>query len=109
MTYDEVLAGRVRERLEKADLAAAEKKVFGSILFLERGNTVAGVSGDELLVRVNPADIDAVLAQPGTRLYELRGRTSKGWVLVAGEVLDDEVLDEWLREAWEVAAELPPK
>ncbi|GGV55786.1 hypothetical protein GCM10010245_88510 [Streptomyces spectabilis] len=42
-------------------------------------------------------------------LDRTRVRTLKGWVLVAGEVLDDDVLDEWLREAWEVAARLPPK
>ncbi|AJT69989.1 hypothetical protein T261_8396 [Streptomyces lydicus] len=28
---------------------------------------------------------------------------------VAGEVLDDEVLEDWLRAAWDTTAGLPPK
>ncbi|GGX75196.1 hypothetical protein [Streptomyces hiroshimensis] len=54
-------------------------------------------------------DIDAALTQPGARPYEFRGRTANGWVHVAGEVLDDHVLDEWLKAAWDATARLPPK
>ncbi len=94
MAYDEVLADRVRQHLEQADLDAVEKKMFGAVCFLDRGNTVAGVFGDDLLVRADPDDMDDALTQPGARPYESRGRTSKSWIYVAGEVLDDEVLDD---------------
>ncbi|MBH1933388.1 TfoX/Sxy family protein [Streptomyces sp. AV19] len=109
MAYDEVLAERVRERLEEGGYEAAEKKMFGALAFLDRGNTVAGVEGDDLFVRVGPEEIEEALGRPGARPFEFRGRTSAGWVYVSGEALDDEALDDWLRIGWEAAEGLPPK
>ncbi|AIA00544.1 RNA methyltransferase [Streptomyces noursei ZPM] len=109
MAYDEVLAERVRGCLEAADLDVVEKEMFGALGLLHRGNTVAAVEGDELLVRVGPENMEVALARPGVRPMEFRGRTAKGWAYVSGEVLDDEELDAWLRAAWDVTAELPPK
>lgn len=108
MAYDEVLAERVRELLEDTDVAVA-KKMFGGLVFTVQGNTVVGVVGDELLVRVGPDSTPQALARPGARPYEFRGRVSKGWVMVSGEVLDDDVLGDWLQLGREAAAELPPK
>ncbi|MEH6373819.1 TfoX/Sxy family protein [Streptomyces sp. KLMMK] len=108
MAYDEVLAERVRKLLEQTDEVVA-KKMFGGLVFTVRGNTAVGVVGDELLVRVTPDDTPQALAQPGARPYEFRGRISKGWIIVAGEVLDDHILDEWLELGREAAAALPPK
>ncbi|QES46558.1 RNA methyltransferase [Streptomyces venezuelae] len=108
MAYDEVLAERVRELLEEGDEVVA-KKMFGGLVFTVWGNTAVGVVGDELLVRVAPDDSPQALAQPGARPFEVRGRISKGWVIVAGEVLDDEVLDDWLQLGRKAAAALPPK
>ncbi|ARF58884.1 TfoX/Sxy family protein [Streptomyces gilvosporeus] len=108
MAYDEVLAERVREQLEATEPVTA-KKMFGGLVFMAQGNTVAGVVGDELFVRVAPEDTVEALTRPGARPFEVKGRVSKGWLLVAGEVLDDDVLDDWLHLGWEAAAELPPK
>ncbi|MER7468955.1 hypothetical protein [Streptomyces sp. NPDC097981] len=38
-----------------------------------------------------------------------RGKEQNGWVLPAEETLDDNVLDDWLKWAMKVTAELPPK
>ncbi|MEU3771866.1 TfoX/Sxy family protein [Streptomyces sp. NPDC032472] len=108
MAYDEVLAERVRELLEEGEEIVA-KKMFGGLVFMVQGNTAVGVVGDELLVRVGPDRTPRALARPGARPFESRGRVSKGWVLVAGEVLDDDVLDDWLQLGREAAAGLPPK
>ncbi|MEU2391507.1 TfoX/Sxy family protein [Streptomyces sp. NPDC007369] len=108
MAYDEVLAERVRELLEESDEVVAQK-MFGGLVFMVRGNTAVGVVGDELLVRVAPDDTSQALAQPGARHFEVRGRISKGWVVVAGEVLDDHVLDYWLQLGRKAAAALSPK
>ncbi|GHE44978.1 TfoX family protein [Streptomyces vinaceus] len=108
MAYDEVLAERVRELLEQTEETTV-KKMFGGLVFTVQGNTVVGVVGDELLVRVAPDDTEQALAQPGARPFEVRGRISKGWVTVAGEVLDDHVLNSWLQLGRRAAAALPPK
>ncbi|CAM5412962.1 TfoX/Sxy family protein [Streptomyces lavendulae] len=108
MAYDEVLAERVRELLEQTEEITA-KKMFGGLVFTVQGNTVVGVVGDELLVRVAPDDTGQALAQPGARPFEVRGRISKGWVTVAGEVLDDHVLNSWLQLGRKATAALPPK
>ncbi|MFJ8010975.1 TfoX/Sxy family protein [Streptomyces sp. NPDC096339] len=107
MAYDEVLAERVRERLEPEGVTA--KKMFGGITFLFQGNALANVYDEGLMVRVGPDGMDEALARPGTRQLVFRGKEQNGWVLPAEETLDDDVLDDWLTWAMEVTAQLPPK
>ncbi|MEA2461952.1 MAG: hypothetical protein QOH90_2129 [Actinomycetota bacterium] len=45
----------------------------------------------------------------GVRPFDLTGRPMRGWVVVAGEVLDDDVLDRWVAQARTFVAGLPPK
>lgn len=104
MAYDEVLAERIRELLEQTDEVFVPKKMFGGLVFTVQGKTAVGVVGDELLVRVAPDDTEQVPAQPGVRPFEVRGRISKGWFIVAGEVLDDHVLNDWLQLGCRAAA-----
>ncbi|MFI9450055.1 TfoX/Sxy family protein [Amycolatopsis sp. NPDC052450] len=107
MAYDEVLAERVLERLEADGVVA--KKMFGGITFLFQGNALANVYDEGLMVRVGPDGMDDALSRPGAGPLVFRGKEQKGWVLLAEETLDDDVLDDWLRVAWEATAELPPK
>src|SRR5262245_52164412 len=51
VAYDEGLAQRIREALE-AQPNISEKKMFGGLAFLLRGNMCVGVVGDQLMVRV---------------------------------------------------------
>ncbi|PSJ27108.1 hypothetical protein B7P34_19440 [Streptosporangium nondiastaticum] len=107
MAYDEVLAQRVVERLEPEGVVA--KKMFGSITCLLGGNTVVSVYEDGLWLRVGPDGMDDALAEPGVRPAVHRGKPADGWVMVAGDVLDDDVLDHWLAIAMDATGELPPK
>ncbi|MEU1378308.1 TfoX/Sxy family protein [Streptomyces triculaminicus] len=107
MAYDEVLADRVREQLEPEGVAA--KKMFGGITFMLQGNALANVYEEGLMVRVGPDGMDDALARPGARPFVFRGKEQKGWVVLAEEILDDDVLEDWLTWAMEVTAELPPK
>ncbi|MEU7874597.1 TfoX/Sxy family protein [Dactylosporangium sp. NPDC049140] len=105
MAYDEVLAERLRDRLP----AATPKRMFGGLAFLTAGNMTVGVHGDDLLVRLRPEDADAALARPGVRPFDLTGRPMRGWIVVAGEQLDDADLDRWVADASAFVATLPAK
>jgi len=107
MAYDEGLAERLRDRL--TDPAITERKMFGGLAFFTNGTLTVGVSGDELLVRLGPAGIETALTRPGVRPFEVGGRSMRGWILVAGDHLDDPELESWLVEAAEHVRLLPPK
>ncbi|MGW7412123.1 TfoX/Sxy family protein [Streptomyces sp. NPDC054863] len=107
MAFDEVLAQRIKELLEPEGVTA--KKMFGGITFLLQGNALANLYEEGLMVRVGPDGMDEALARPGTRQLVFRGKEQNGWVVLAEETLDDDVLEEWLRRAIEITAELPPK
>ncbi|MFE9765298.1 TfoX/Sxy family protein [Streptomyces sp. NPDC005808] len=109
MAYDAGLAQRIRERWA-ADPEVSEKQMFGTVVFLYRGNMAGGVTGDDLMVRVGPAAAEAALARPGTRVFDMTGRPMRGWVVVDGAaVAEDDTLSAWLDEGRAFAASLPPK
>jgi len=108
MAYDEVLAGRLRDLLTGAP-AISERKMFGGLCLLERGNMIVGVMGDDLLVRVGKEHKQAALTRPGVREFDFTGRPMQGFVVVDGEQLDDELLAEWVEAGRKFAASLPPK
>jgi TfoX/Sxy family transcriptional regulator of competence genes len=69
MAYDEGLAERLRSLLGgNADIA--EKRMFGGIAFLLRGNMCVGVHGDDLIVRIAPEETDEALAEPHVRVFD---------------------------------------
>jgi len=108
MAYDEALAERIRNQLGEV-ATVTEKKMFGGLAFLDHGNMTVGVIGDDMIARIGPDNTDAALARPGARLFDFTGRPMKGWVVVAGEELDDEPLAGWIAEARSYVATLPPK
>jgi hypothetical protein len=52
---------------------------------------------------------DRLGATAGVRPFDLTGRPVRGWVVVAGESLDDAVLNQWVDRAQGYVATLPPK
>src|SRR6266704_1985522 len=85
MPYDENLAQRVREGLADAP-DIDERKMFGGVSFLTRGNMACGVHKDALIVRFNADDHEAMMARPHVRAFDLSGgRSMKGWLLVDPE------------------------
>ena len=88
----------------------AEKKMFGGLAFLLRGNMCCGVLGRELIVRVPPDETDDVLAEQHTRPFDFTGRPMRGFVVVRPAGFeDDDALAGWVARAVAVAAGLPAK
>ncbi len=62
MAYDEGLAARIRELLAE-EPGITEQKMFGGLAFLVGGNMAVAASGEGgLLVRVDPAKSDVLVA-----------------------------------------------
>ncbi|MBI3158837.1 MAG: TfoX/Sxy family protein [Chloroflexi bacterium] len=109
MAFDEELAERIR--LEIGPLPGlTEKKMFGGLAFLLNGNMACGVHGDEIILRIDPEQTDAVLKTPHTRVFDLTGRPMTGWILVhPGGAKTRAALAKWLRLGVDYASSLPPK
>ena len=110
MAYDEDLANRIRE-LIATERGLTEKKMFGGLAFLIGGNMSVGVSGKGgLMVRVDPAETDALVEKPHAQPFEMRGRPMQGWLRVDAEgVRTKRQLEPWVRRGVAYARSLPPK
>jgi TfoX/Sxy family transcriptional regulator of competence genes len=110
MAYDEELAGRIRELLA-GEPRLTEQKMFGGLAFLVGGNMAVAASGrGGIMVRVDPADSEELVAASGARLFEMRGRQMPGWLRVdQGELETREKLSAWVERGVSFARSLPPK
>jgi TfoX/Sxy family transcriptional regulator of competence genes len=109
MAYSEALAGRIRRTIA-VEKNVSERKMFGGLAFMVRGNMCAGVVGDDLMLRVGPNRYAEALARPGARPMDFTGRPMKGMVYVQRKsVAADAQLREWLEVALGFVRELPAK
>ncbi|MGN6694363.1 MAG: TfoX/Sxy family protein [Aquihabitans sp.] len=82
MAYDEAIAARIRDLLA-AEPDVTEKKMFGGLAFLVGGNMAVAASGQGgILVRVDPADHDALLSRTKAEPMIMRGSPTAGWLRV---------------------------
>ena len=110
MAYDEDLAERIRELVaDEADLT--EQKMFGGLAFLIGGNMAVAASGQGgVLVRVDPAESDAIVATTSAHPMEMRGRQMQGWLRVGPEDLRTKrQLTKWVELGTTYARSLPAK
>lgn len=109
MAYHQALAGRIREYLaDQPDVV--EKKMFGGLAFMWRGNMLCGVDSANMMLRVGPDQFGEALASPGARVMDLTGRPMKGWVMVDHhDVASDKALERWLQMAMSFVSTLPAK
>jgi TfoX/Sxy family transcriptional regulator of competence genes len=109
MAYDEDLADRIRELI--TDEALTEKQMFGGLAFLIGGNMAVAASGrGGLMIRVDPATSDTLVAKTSARLVEMHGRQLSGWLRVAAnDVQTRSELTRWVELGTTYARSLPAK
>jgi len=110
VAYEEDLANRIRE-LIAGDPDVTEKRMFGGLAFLVGGNmSVAASRQGGVMVRVDPAQTDALLSMPHAGPFEMRGRPMQGWLRVDAEgVRTKRQLEPWVKRGVAYARSLPPK
>jgi TfoX/Sxy family transcriptional regulator of competence genes len=110
MAYDEDLANRIRE-LVASEQGVSEQRMFGGLAFLVNGNMSVSASGQGgLLLRIDPAETDALLRRPHASPFQMRGRAMQGWLRVDPEgVRTKRQLERWVARGVAYARSLPGK
>ena len=110
MAYDVHLADRARELLMDGS-PVTEQKMFGGLAFLVAGKiAVAASSQGGLLVRIDSARADRLLATTNARPMEMKGRVVRGWLRVDSDDLRAErQLAEWIAVGTATATNAPVK
>ncbi len=110
MAYDEELAERIREILD-GRAAVSEKRMFGGIAFLVGGNMAIAASGQGgIMVRVDPAEGDGLVASSDATFMVMRGRPMQGWLRVETDhVRTKRQLAKWVGIGTTYASSLPAK
>ncbi len=87
------------------------RKMFGYPALFVGGNMATGLFADRWVVRMWPADTEALLELDDAAPFApMAGRTMTGWTLLPRAVVDDDAaLDAWLARAIAHAGSLPPK
>ena len=110
MAYDLDLADRLRALLS-SEPDVVEKRMFGGLAFLVGGHLAVSASGQGgLLLRVDPAQSDALLEDTRARPFEMRGKPMAGWLHVeADDSVSEGDLRQWVELGVALARSLPPR
>ncbi len=86
MAYDTNLADKVRALLaEVPDLDIEEKEMFAVLNFMVNGKTCVCVSGENLMLRFDPALQEELFERPGYETMLMKGKTYKGYCYITPE------------------------
>jgi TfoX/Sxy family transcriptional regulator of competence genes len=109
MAYSQALTERVRMAIgRRRDVV--EKKMFGGVGFLLRGNMLVGIWQQSLIVRLGPDLAAEALKQSHVREFDVTGRPMKGWIMVEPDGLEtDAALAAWIEQATVFVETLPAK
>jgi len=99
MAYNEKLADRVREAL--ADIPdVGEKKMFRGVTFMVDGKMCVSVSGEELMLRLDPDMTEQLAEENGTRPMVHGGKHMKGFIYISEERFKNKKdFDHWIKLA----------
>lgn len=97
MSYNEILAHRLRLRFQAFSIPFTEKKMFGGLSFLYKNKMTVGIIKNELVVRIINDKIDSYLVKEGIRPMDFTKRPMKEFVFVEEEhLVHENQLDEWI-------------
>jgi TfoX/Sxy family transcriptional regulator of competence genes len=104
---DDDLVARVRTALAGVP-RVLEKRMFGSVGFMVRGNLCVTARATRIMCRIDPAAHGAAIEQKGCETVIMKGRPYRGYVHVDAEVLStEEALSYWVGRALEFNRTLP--
>jgi len=84
--------------------------MFGGLAFLIRGNIAIAASGEGgVMVRVDPAQSDALMEATNATLVTMRGQDMPGWLRVSSDDLRNDEFASWVEIGTEYTRSLPPK
>jgi TfoX/Sxy family transcriptional regulator of competence genes len=104
----DALAGRLRSALEQTR-GVTEKRMFGGVCFLLRGNMLCGTGKEDFMFRVGKEQDARALARPGARPMDITGKVMKGFVWVDPKRCDARALKGWIALAASYVGKLPAK
>lgn len=84
MAYSGILAARVAEALRKVEKVET-KKMMGGLCFMVDDKMALGISGEDLMVRLDPEIRARALKRKGCREMDFAGRPMKAFVFVGPE------------------------
>ena len=109
MVYNEKLDKNLFEIISKWE-NYTKKKMFGGTGYLLNGNMVAGIHKDYYILRLGEKNASDALILPKTRLFDITGRSMKGWVMAEETAFSDKNdFVYWLNKAKQFVATLPIK
>jgi hypothetical protein len=108
MPFDADLADRLRGVVKRRK-GLSEKRMFGGICWMLRGNMLCGVEVGRYMFRVGPALEAEALSRPGARPMDITGRPMRGFVWVDARAAPEPELRRWVDLATRFVGKLPPK
>ena len=108
--YDRGLATRLQE-LTATLFDLEETRIFGGLAFMMNGHICFALWDDYLVIRIgNESAGKFVEGDPHARLFDLNGKTMRGWGIIAACVLsEDEDLQNYIDMAMLFTCTLPLK
>jgi TfoX/Sxy family transcriptional regulator of competence genes len=104
---DEHLVDRVRAALTAVS-QVKEKKMFGSVGFMVRGNLCVTARPSRIMCRIDPAAHSAAIKRKGCQSVVMKGRPYQGYVYVdAAAVRTEKALSYWITRALAFNRTLP--
>jgi TfoX/Sxy family transcriptional regulator of competence genes len=97
MAYDELLADRIRNVLQKKKVFNLEKEMMGGLCFMVDDKMCVGIVENQLMARIDPDVYQESLKKNGCNEMNFTGRPMRGFVFVAPEGTDmDRDLEYWV-------------